>query len=130
MQKALIEMVVPTFLLGMLLIACATTSSTQTSKEMATPDATMDKTVAAPMSAEDQEARRQYEIERNRFMYEDVFFAKNKYRLDDQARDLLDWKANWLLAHPYVKVVIEGHCGEGGSAQGNMALGLRRAGEV
>ena len=130
MQKALIKMVVSPFLIGMLLVACATTSSTEPSEEMTTSDAGMDKTVAAPMSAEDQEARRQYEIERNRFMYEDVFFAKDKYRLDDQARDLLDWKADWLLAHPHVKVVIEGHCGEGGNAEGNMALGLRRAGEV
>jgi peptidoglycan-associated lipoprotein len=82
------------------------------------------------VSAEDLAAQRQFEIERNRFVYEDIFFAKNKYQLDAQARDLLDWKAAWLQGHPQVKVIIEGHCAEGGRAENNMALGLRRAGEV
>ncbi len=130
MQKALFRLVVSLFLIGMLLVSCATTSSTQTSEEIKPSDPVKAETVAAPMPAEDQEARRQYEIERNRFVYEDIFFAKNKHRLDDQARDLLDWKANWLRDHPHVRVLIEGHCGEGGNAEGNMALGLRRAGEV
>lgn len=74
--------------------------------------------------------RRQFEIERNRFVYEDIFFGKNQYRLNEKARRELEWKADWLLRHPDVKVQIEGHCDEGGSAQDNLALGLRRAGEV
>jgi peptidoglycan-associated lipoprotein len=74
--------------------------------------------------------QRQFEIERNRFAYEDIFFAKNKYRLSGQAITELEWKANWLAAHPNVKVMIEGYCDEGGSAEANLALGARRAGEV
>ena len=117
-------------LLGMLLTACATTSSTepQEAAKAAPPSASTE--TPQPMSVEDQEAQRQYQIERNRFMYEDIFFAKNKYQLDAQARELLEWKAAWLKAHPNVAVLIEGHCGEGGNAENNMALGLRRAGEV
>ena len=130
MQKALFRLVVSLFLIGMLLVSCATTSSTQTSEEIKPSDPVKAETVAAPMPAEDQEARRQYEIERNRFVYEDIFFARNKYQLDDQARADLDWKAYWMQSHPKVKIVIEGHCAEGGSAENNMALGLRRAGEV
>ena len=77
--------------------------------------------------------QRQFEIERNRFVYEDIFFQKNKYRLGEelgkQAVQELEWKAGWLEAHPAVKVMIEGYCDEGGSAEDNLALGARRAGE-
>lgn len=130
MQNALIKLVVICFLIGMLLVSCATTSSTTTTKEMATPEPLPSTPAVEPAAVDDQAARRQYEVERNRFIYEDIFFAKNKYQLDAQARDRLSWKADWLQTHPQVKVVIEGHCGEGGSAEKNMALGLRRAGEV
>jgi peptidoglycan-associated lipoprotein len=130
MQNTLIKLVVSVLLIGMLLVSCATTSSTTTSEEIATPDPLPSAPAVEPAAVDDQEMRRQYEVERNRFIYEDIFFAKNQYQLDPQARDRLDWKADWLEAHPQVKVVIEGHCGEGGSAENNMALGLRRAGEV
>lgn len=79
---------------------------------------------------QEEAARRQFEIERNRFVYEDIFFKKNQYRLDENALRELEWKADWLLDHPDVRVQIEGYCDEGGSAQDNLALGLRRAGEV
>lgn len=124
------NLVVGLILVGMLLVSCATTSSTASEEAMAAPASTAEPVVAATMSAEDQEARRQYEIKRNRFMYEDVFFAKNAHQLDAQARERLNWKAEWLRANPQVSVIIEGHCGEGGNAENNMALGLRRAGEV
>jgi len=75
-------------------------------------------------------ARRQFEIERNRFVYEDIFFAKNKYRLTDQAVRELSWKADWLMTYPDIQVMIEGYCDEGGGAEANLALGARRAGEV
>lgn len=130
MQNTFLKLVVIGFLIGMLLVSCATASSTTTSEEMATPEPPPSTPAAAPTTVADQEARRQYEAERNRLIYEDIFFAQNKYQLDAQARDRLNWKADWLQAHPQVKVVIEGHCGEGGSAENNMALGLRRAGEV
>ena len=130
MQKALVKLSAILFLIGILLNSCATNSAKGTPEAMAAPEAAAERPAAATMSAEEQEARRQYQIERNRFVYEDIFFTKNKFRLDDQARELLDWKAQWLREHADVKVVIEGHCGEGGNSENNMALGLRRAGEV
>ncbi len=130
MQKALVKLSAISFMIGILLISCATNSPKDTSEAMAALEPAAERPAAATMSAEEQEARRQYEIERNRFIYEDIFFAKNQYRLDDKARELLDWKAQWLREHADVEVVIEGHCGEGGNAESNMALGLRRAGEV
>jgi peptidoglycan-associated lipoprotein len=74
--------------------------------------------------------RRQFEIESNRFVYEDIFFEKNKYRLTAQATRELEWKAAWLLNHPDIKVMVEGYCDEGGRPEDNLALGARRAGEV
>ena len=130
MRKALIKLTIMFFLIGILLVSCATTSATSKSEEKTAPESGAERSATAPLSAEAQEARRQYEIERNRFIYEDVFFEKNKHRLDDKARELLDWKAQWLRSHVDVKVVLEGHCGEGGNSENNMALGLRRAGEV
>ena len=130
MRKALVKWGGGFMFIGMLLLSCATTSSTTSMEETTTAPPTAATGALQPAPEADQEARRQYEIERNRFIYEDVFFARNKYRLDDQARALLSWKAAWLQAHPGVTVVIEGHCSEGGRAEDNMALGLRRAGEV
>jgi outer membrane protein OmpA-like peptidoglycan-associated protein len=130
MQNALVKLIVAVFLIAMLPVACATSSATPPPEETPPPEPAVAPAMVETESAEEMQARRQYEIERNRFIYEDIFFAKNQYQLDAAARNLLDWKADWLLAHPEVQVVIEGHCGEGGRAENNMALGLRRAGEV
>ena len=130
MRKALAKLNVILFFTVILLTSCATNPATETPETMRAPEPVAQDPAPAAATMEDREARRQYEIERNRFIYEDIFFAKNKHRLDDQARELLDWKAQWLRQHAELKVVIEGHCGEGGNAENNMALGLRRAGEV
>lgn len=100
-----------------------------------TDDLSGEEALARQQALEEQQRRqeaerRQFEIERNRFIYEDVFFEKNKYRLTEQAVRELEWKADWLMAHPEVAVMIEGYCDEGGSAEANLALGARRAGEV
>lgn len=130
MRKARIELGGCLILLGMLLVSCATSSATAPRAAETTSPASASPANPQSMPAEDQEALRQYAIERNRFIYEDIFFAKNQYQLDEQARERLKWKADWLKANPGVVVIIEGHCGEGGNAENNMALGLRRAGEV
>jgi len=119
------------------LTACATalppaneSQAAQTAVSPSDTDATRETEARRQAAIEEENARRQYEIERNRFMYEDIFFGPKSYRLDDTARRLLDEKAAWLEAHPQVQVMIEGHCSEGGSSEDNLALGLRRAGEV
>jgi peptidoglycan-associated lipoprotein len=117
--------------------ACATrpTTAPAAAEDQAVSQATAEKEQTRQQSLEEERLqtesdRRQYEIERNRFIYEDIFFSKYQYRLDETARRELEWKADWLLRHPEVKVLIEGHCDTGGSAEENLALGLRRAGEV
>jgi peptidoglycan-associated lipoprotein len=56
-----------------------------------------------------------------------VFFALDSYTIDAQSRATLDSQAQWLNAHPDVRVTIEGHCDERGTREYNLALGERRA---
>jgi len=57
----------------------------------------------------------------------DVFFDFNKYniRADEQSPASSD--AQFLLQHPELKVVVEGHCDDRGSEEYNLGLGDRRA---
>ena len=64
------------------------------------------------------------------FPDENVHFKYDSYRLLVQARENLREKAQWLLAHPEVSVVIEGHCDERGMDAYNLALGDQRAKRV
>jgi len=112
-----------------------------------TKNTTTTEDTAPPMQQEDLEAqkvREQLEKERQmreeqeselraqmiKFMYEDIYFAKGRYQLTPQDRELLLSKAQWLQQHPDIKVIIEGHTDEPGSREYNLALGERRAGAV
>jgi len=57
----------------------------------------------------------------------DVFFDFNKYevRAGDQSTAQTD--GQFLLQHPEVKVVVEGHCDDRGSEEYNLGLGSSRA---
>ncbi|MHA6719223.1 peptidoglycan-associated lipoprotein Pal [Sphingomonas sp. RS6] len=56
-----------------------------------------------------------------------VHFALDEYDIDPEARAILDSQARWLVAHPNVRITIEGHCDERGTREYNLALGDRRA---
>ncbi len=60
----------------------------------------------------------------------DIYFEKGKATLDATAKATLEGKAEWLLDNPEVSVLLQGHSDEPGSAEYNLALGLRRAGSV
>jgi peptidoglycan-associated lipoprotein len=64
------------------------------------------------------------------FPDEDIHFEYDKSRLVSDAQDNLRAKAKWLMAHPDVSAIIEGHCDERGTNEYNMALGDRRAGSA
>ena len=64
------------------------------------------------------------------FPDEDVHFEFDKSSLLSDAQDNLRAKAKWLMAHPDVSAIIEGHCDERGTNEYNMALGDRRAGSA
>lgn len=56
-----------------------------------------------------------------------VHFNLNHWDIDPQAQAILSLQAKWLVAHPNVRVTIEGHCDERGTREYNLALGDRRA---
>lgn len=58
---------------------------------------------------------------------EDVFFAFDRYDLDDFSLGVLARNARILKEHPEVIILIEGHCDERGTVEYNLALGEKRA---
>lgn len=93
----------------------------------------------ARISAEQERLRRQME-ERNlaglrgtpaeqmeAFINQDIHFDYDQYDLRQDAKDILQLKAAYLLANPGVNIIIEGHCDARGSYAYNMALGEKRA---
>lgn len=60
----------------------------------------------------------------------DAFFDSSLSELRIDARDALAADAQWLQAHPTVRITIEGHCDERNTAEYNLALGWRRANAV
>jgi peptidoglycan-associated lipoprotein len=56
-----------------------------------------------------------------------VYFDFDKADLRPEAISQLDQNATWLMQHPTVRVIIEGHCDERGTDEYNLALGERRA---
>lgn len=57
----------------------------------------------------------------------DSYFDYDKADIRADARDALTRDADFLRAHPNVKITIEGHCDERGGEEYNLALGDRRA---
>jgi peptidoglycan-associated lipoprotein len=61
---------------------------------------------------------------------QDAYFDTDKADIRTDARTALSSTAEFLKAHPSVKVTIEGHCDERGSTEYNLGLGDRRAAAV
>jgi peptidoglycan-associated lipoprotein len=59
-----------------------------------------------------------------------VYFAFDKYDLDDLARSVLKRNAQWLGEHSDFGVIISGYCDERGTIEYNLALGEKRAAAV
>jgi peptidoglycan-associated lipoprotein len=56
-----------------------------------------------------------------------IHFDFDRYDIKPEYRSILTTKAQILKANPEVKLVIEGHCDQRGTAEYNLALGERRA---
>ncbi len=61
------------------------------------------------------------------FRTQNVHFDFASATLSQPARQILNAKAEYLLANPGVAFTVEGHCDERGTSAYNMALGERRA---
>jgi peptidoglycan-associated lipoprotein len=57
----------------------------------------------------------------------DVYFDYDKYDLRAGDSSTVDQDATFLKQHAGMKIVIEGHCDDRGSAEYNIALGQKRA---
>ncbi|MBW2039150.1 MAG: peptidoglycan-associated lipoprotein Pal [Deltaproteobacteria bacterium] len=60
-------------------------------------------------------------------LLKDIHFEFDRYDLIKEARGILAENAKVLVAHPNLRIQIEGHCDERGSNEYNLALGERRA---
>jgi peptidoglycan-associated lipoprotein len=56
-----------------------------------------------------------------------VYFEFDKAFIASEAGEIMKANAEWLKAHPQMKVRIEGNCDERGTTEYNQALGQRRA---
>jgi peptidoglycan-associated lipoprotein len=57
----------------------------------------------------------------------DAYFDFNKSDLRPDAREALMHDADYLKAHPDIKITVEGHCDDRGGEEYNLGLGDRRA---
>lgn len=57
----------------------------------------------------------------------DVFFDYDSYEVNQPSEAVVSADANYLNAHPGVKVVLGGYCDDRGSTEYNLALGENRA---
>lgn len=103
---------------ALLLAACA--SSADPTSPTTTAPTTTDRSAPTPGSAEDFLVQVQ----------DRVYFALDRYDLDDASRRTLERQAAWLDTYPGTTVTVEGHCDERGTREYNLALGARRAAAV
>jgi len=107
------------------LAACSTAPSTPTDPQagQAAPASTMTapRSAAAPAPALQPRATT---IGRS------IYYEYDKSDIKPESRSLIESNAKYLLAHPDLKVRVEGNADERGSAEYNLALGQRRAESV
>ena len=64
------------------------------------------------------------------FVNENIYFTFDSSALSEEARQILNEKADYLRTNPDVTMTVEGHCDDRGTEAYNMALGERRAESV
>jgi peptidoglycan-associated lipoprotein len=88
------------------------------------PEKEEDKVASLPLKEEVRDRLLPY---RSTHLLEDIYFAFDRYDLDDRSRAILKNNMAYLKAHPDLKIEIQGHCDERGTNRYNMSLGERRA---
>jgi len=59
-----------------------------------------------------------------------VYFGYDRAEIRPEFKDVLNAHAEYLVANPQARIVLEGHCDERGTVEYNLALGERRANTV
>jgi peptidoglycan-associated lipoprotein len=57
----------------------------------------------------------------------DIYYQFDSIDLTTDAQEILRRNTEWMKANPKVRIEIEGHCDDVGSAEYNLALGAKRA---
>ena len=134
MREKLQALLVVSFMVATLMImpACAKQAVSQKKEPPTnTNQAEIDRQKELERERQRKEAQqREFQSAKIKFMYEDVYFEKGRYRLQPAAQAILKRKAEFLKKYPQISVIIEGHTNDRGSKEANFALGDRRAGEV
>lgn len=63
-------------------------------------------------------------------MFRDINFEYDSSAISDLGRQNIEYNAQMLQSHKNLKIQLEGHCDERGTAEYNLALGNRRARSV
>ncbi len=63
-------------------------------------------------------------------LFRDIGFDYDSYVVTDSARQDIEYNVEILKSDPSIKVQVEGHCDERGTAEYNLALGNERARSV
>jgi peptidoglycan-associated lipoprotein len=81
-----------------------------------------------PLEEIEEPAEEPVEVEEEEIIVlKDIFFDFDKFNIKDEYKGILSENAAILVAHPGVKLLIEGHCDERGTNEYNLALGEKRA---
>lgn len=64
------------------------------------------------------------------YMLQTIYFAFDQSALTPEAQETLNLNAAWLLEHPDVRILIEGHTDNRGTIEYNLALSQQRAQSV
>ncbi|MGB7055111.1 MAG: OmpA family protein [bacterium] len=108
----IVKLILPVILIGIIALGCA---KKQTVKPAEEP-------VVEPTPIEVE-----VEPERPKLMLQRIFFDFDKSDIRVDAAKSLGKNAEMLTLYPEIKVVLEGHCCEIGTAEYNLGLGERRA---
>ncbi len=127
----------PAAALVALLAGCSSKPKATTAAEKAPPPAPPQATEVKPSpapapvasTAEEGLPRDLNELNRRGYL-KDVFFDFDKYNIRTDQKPEANQDGSWLDKWANVKILIEGHCDERGTAAYNMALGEKRASTV
>jgi len=71
--------------------------------------------------------RKEFQEKAQVFENQDIYFGFDSYVISDEAKAILNNKAEFMKRYPKVRINIEGHCDDRGTAEYNLALGEKRA---
>ncbi len=119
-MKTLLKLPLPAALAALALAGCATQQAS-TSSSAPSACSTSQQASAQPAASGSVEQKSAAAADHS------VYYAFDKYDITTNERPIVEANAQYLKAHPDLKVRIEGNADERGSREYNLALGQKRA---